>query len=63
MFLFTAMIGRSTKMQRVHINNYFHGGGGWNAGNLKGTLYIPPFPVETSVLEQIGDKLRLLLKS
>ena len=63
MFLFTAMIGRSTKMQRVHINNYFHGGGGWNAGNLKGTLYIPPFPVETSVLEQIGDKLRLLLKA
>lgn len=62
-FLFTGMINRSTKMNRVHINNYFYGGGGWNAGHLKGTLYIPSLPVETSVLEQIHDKLNLYLRA
>ena len=62
-FLFTGMINRSTKMNRVHINNYFYGGGGWNAGHLKGTLYIPSLPVETSILEQIHDKLNLYLRA
>ena len=56
-FIFTGMINRSTKMNRVHVNNYFKGGGGWNGGYLKGTLYVPNAPTETSVLEQIGDKL------
>lgn len=55
-FLFTGMINRSTQMNRVHVNHYFQGGGGWNGGNLKGTLYVPDVPVETSILEQIGDK-------
>jgi hypothetical protein len=32
-------------MNRVHVSNYFYGGGGWNAGHLKGTLYVPNAPV------------------
>ncbi len=62
-FIFTGMINRSTKMNRVHISNYFYGGGGWNAGHLKGTLYVPNAPVETSILEQVEDKLNGFIKA
>ncbi len=56
-FILTGMINRSTQMNRIHVNNFFYGGGGWNAGHLKGTLYIPSLPIETSILEQISDKI------
>ncbi|MDE5882364.1 MAG: hypothetical protein K2H60_11600 [Muribaculaceae bacterium] len=56
-FLFTGILQRSSKMNRVHVNNYFNGGGGWNGGFLKGTLYVPNAPTETSIIEQISDKL------
>lgn len=62
-FIFTGMVNRSTKMNRIHVNNFFYGGGGWNAGHLKGTLYIPYLPMETSILEQIEDKLSSFLKA
>lgn len=55
-FILTGMINRSTQMNRMHVNYFFNGGGGWNAGYLKGTLYIPSIPVETSIIEQISDK-------
>ena len=62
-FIFTGMVNRSTKMNRIHVSNYFYGGGGWNAGHLKGTLYIPNLPIETSILEQIEDKLSGYLRA
>ncbi len=62
-FILTGMINRSTQMNRVHVNNFFHGGGGWNAGHLKGTLYIPSIPIETSILEQISDKISSFKKA
>lgn len=62
-FILTGMINRSTQMNRIHVNNYFFGGGGWNAGHLKGTLYIPSIPIETSILEQISDKISSLKKA
>ncbi|NPD45117.1 DNA methyltransferase [Lentimicrobium sp. S6] len=62
-FLLTGMINRSTQMNRVHVKNFFYGGGGWNAGHLKGTFYIPSLPVETSILEQISDKIKSYLKA
>lgn len=62
-FMFTGMINRSTNMNRVHMNNYFNGGGGWNGGYLKGTLYVPNAPTETSVLEQISDKLSAMVRA
>lgn len=62
-FLFTGMLIRSTKMNRVHVNYYFHGGGGWNGGTLKGTLYIPSAPTETSIIEQIEDKLSSMVRA
>ena len=62
-FMFTGMIHRSASMQRVIINYYFHGGGGWNGAHLKGTLYVPNAPTETSVLEQIGDKFAAMTRA
>lgn len=62
-FLLTGIACRSTQMNRIHVSNYFHGGGGWNAGYLKGTLYIPSIPIETSILEQINDRLRAFLRA
>lgn len=61
-FMFTNMITRSSLMNRVHMNNYFHGGGGINVGHLKGTLYVPNAPIETSILAQIVDKLPAMLR-
>ncbi|MPM27660.1 hypothetical protein SDC9_74173 [bioreactor metagenome] len=51
------MVNRSTQMNRVHVGKFFFGGGGWNGGHLMGTLYIPSLQVETSILEQISDKI------
>jgi len=62
-FIFTGMVNRSSNMNRIHINHYFNGGGGWNGGNLKGTLYVPSLPIETSILEQIDDKLSAMVRA
>ncbi|MBF0235846.1 MAG: DNA methylase, partial [Desulfamplus sp.] len=62
-FLLTGIACRSTQMNRIHVKNFFFGGGGWNAGYLKGTLYIPSIPIETSILEQIKDRLKSLIRA
>lgn len=62
-FILTGLINRSTQMNRIHIKNFFYGGGGWNAGHLKGTLYVPSLPIETSILEQITDKIKSYRKA
>ena len=56
-FLLTGIANRSTQMNRIHLKNFFFGGGGWNAGYLKGTLYISSLPVETSIFEQWSDRI------
>ncbi len=55
-FLFTSMVNWLTKNSRVHIHNYFFGGGGWNVGVLPNTLYVPSCPIETSVVEMFINK-------
>lgn len=62
-FILTGIINRSSNMNRIHVNHYFNGGGGWNGGNLKGTLYLPSLPIETSILSQIGDKLSAMVRA
>lgn len=57
-FILTAILNRSSKMNRIHLKNFFFGGGGWNAGHLKGTLYIPSLSIETSVIQQIETRLK-----
>jgi DNA modification methylase len=55
-FIFTSMIMRSTKLNRLVVNYFFNGGGGANGAHLKGTLYVPSLPTETPVLNQIENK-------
>lgn len=62
-FILTGIINRSSNMNRIHVNHFFNGGGGWNGGNLKGTLYLPSLPIETSILAQIGDKLSAMIRA
>ena len=62
-FLLTGIACRSTLMNRIHLKNYFFGGGGWNAGYLKGTLYISSLPIETSIFEQWKDRLNISIKA
>lgn len=62
-FIFTGMINRSTKMNKVHFTKYLNGKSDWDAGYLKGTLYIPPFSVESSVLAQIENKFERYIKA
>ena len=54
-YLFTGMIMRSALVNKVHFTKYLNGGTDWDAGYLKGTLYVPPFMVESSVIAQITN--------
>lgn len=63
LFILTGMIVRSTMMNRIHLKNFVFGGGGWNAGHRKGTLYMPSISIETSPLVQIKHKLKSALRA
>lgn len=62
-FVFTGIACRSTQMNRIHIKKFFFGGGGWNAGYLKGTLYVPSIPIETSVIDQVVDRANAVIRA
>lgn len=62
-FLFTGMIMRSSILNKVHFTKYLAGRTDWDAGYLKGTLYVPPFSVESSALAQIQNKLTRYVKA
>jgi DNA modification methylase len=61
-FLLVDILGRANLMNRIHVKNYFYGGGGWNAGSMAGTLYIPTLPMETSVIELASDRITSLVR-
>ncbi len=63
LFVFTGIVNRATKMNRIHLKNFFFGGGGWNAGYLKGTLYISSVPIETSIVDLIDNRLKSVKKA
>lgn len=61
-FLLMDILGRANLMNRIHVKNYFYGGGGWNAGSMAGTLYIPTLPMETSIIELATDRISALIR-
>lgn len=63
MFILTGMLTRCTVMSRVHISNFFHGGGGWNVGLLNNTLYVPSAPVETSIIDLLKSRTSTYLRA
>ena len=63
LYIFSSMILRSTIMNRVHFAKYLSGKTDWDAGHMKGTMYVPSYSVETSVLAQIKNKLKRFTKA
>ena len=63
LIVFTGILLRASKMNRIHVNNFFHGGGGWNAGYLKGTLYVPSLPIETNVIDMLRDRKKTFINA
>lgn len=59
----SSIVNRSTQMNRIHLKNFFFGGGGWNAGYLKGTLYVSSIPIETSIFEQVKSRTKNIAKA
>ncbi|GAA0615068.1 DNA methyltransferase [Virgibacillus siamensis] len=57
-FILTGISNRASKMNRIHLKNFFFGGGGWNPGEQKGTLYVSSLPIETSIIELVKDRAR-----
>lgn len=62
-FILTGILNRATVMNRIHLKNFVFGGGGWNVGHLKGTLYIPSLPIETSIIELANDKVSSFIRA
>jgi len=58
-FLFTGMLVLSSNMNRARVSNPYNRG----KGNLTGTLYVPGVPTETSIIDQIGERLDTMLKA
>ena len=68
-FAITAFATRASRLSRIAMSNFVHGGGGPVMSALLGTLYVPSFSVESNVgllfqrrqvdLEQLADRLRL----
>jgi len=55
-FILSSLLIRATRMNTLHVSNFFFRGGGINAGHLKGTLYVPSLSVETSVVSLFQDR-------
>lgn len=62
-YLFTGFLNRATKLNQLHLKNYFFGGGGCNAGHRKGTLYAPSISMETPITELLENRLKTQSRS
>ena len=62
-FILTGIANRSSLMNRLHVHYFCFGGGGWNAGYLKGAIYVPSIPIETSVIAQWSDRLSSVVRA
>lgn len=57
-FLFTGFVNGATKLNQFHLKNYVFGGGGFNPGPRKGTLYAPSISMEASVISLLKDRYK-----
>lgn len=62
-FLFTGFVGGATKLNQFHLKNYVFGGGGFNPGPRKGTLYAPSISMEVPIISLCQDRLRTQLRA
>lgn len=57
-YLFSGFVGGATKLNQFHLKNYVFGGGGFNPGPRKGTLYAPSISMEVPIFSLCTDRLR-----
>lgn len=62
-FLFTAFLGGATKLNQFHLKNYVFGGGGFNPGPRKGTLYAPSISMEVPITSLCSDRIVTQLRA
>jgi len=62
-FLFTGFVGGATKLNQFHLKNYVFGGGGFNPGPRKGTLYAPSISMEVPISSLMRDRLRTQIRA
>lgn len=62
-FILTAIVSNVTMMNRMQVNYYFNGGGGWVHGQLTGTLFIPKYPIEINVLNNAENKVNSYIRA
>lgn len=55
-FMFTGMLTISSNMNRVRVSNPYNRG----KGHLSGTLYVSAASTETSIIDQIGERLETM---
>lgn len=55
-YLFSGFIGGATKLNQFHLKNYVLGGGGFNPGPRKGTLYAPSISMEVPIFSLLKDR-------
>ena len=63
LILLTGVMSDTSKMARMKIGYYFHGGGGPFIPGLSGTLYIPSLSVEKRVTFAIENRIESVLKA
>jgi len=62
-FLFSGFVGGATKLNQFHLKNYVFGGGGFNPGPRKGTLYAPSISMEVPITSLCSDRLRTQIRA
>ncbi len=55
---FDSLVIRQSKLSRLLVSYFFHGGGGWIGGPLSGTLYIPSFSIEVQPFETWENRVQ-----
>ncbi len=62
-YLFTGFVNGATKLNQFHLKNYVFGGGGFNPGPRKGTLYAPSISMEVPISSLFRDRLNTQLRA
>jgi len=57
LYQFDTIVIRQSKLTRLLISYFFHGGGGWVGGPVSGTLYIPSFSIEVQPFETWANRI------
>lgn len=63
LFVMTSLLNRVSKLSNLHVSNFFHGGGGAAAGNMKGIIYVPSTSLEQNVIQYFKVRLKAITKA